>query len=97
MTLTEEKKLVPIPHQLMLEDRQRLTVSGVSDVDSFDDTAIVVYTDMGELTIKGEGLHISRLNVETGDLKVEGSVQALTYAEPAVRCSATDMMAKSTP
>ena len=73
MTLTEEKKLVPIPHQLMLEDRQRLTVSGVSDVDSFDDTAIVVYTDMGELTIKGEGLHISRLNVETGDLKVEGS------------------------
>ena len=85
MTLTEEKKLVPIPHQLMLEDRQRLTVSGVSDVDSFDDTAIVVYTDMGELTIKGEGLHISRLNVETGDLKVEGSVQALTYAEPAVR------------
>ena len=40
---------------------------------------------MGELTIKGEGLHISRLNVETGDLKVEGSVQALTYAEPAVR------------
>lgn len=85
MTLTEEKKLVPIPHQLMLEDRQRLTVSGVSDVDSFDDTTIVVYTDMGELTIKGEGLHISRLNVETGDLKVEGSVQALTYAEPAVR------------
>ena len=85
MTLTEEKKLVPIPHQLMLEDRQRLTVSGVSDVDSFDDTAIVVHTDMGELTIKGEGLHISRLNVETGDLKVEGSVQALTYAEPAVR------------
>ena len=40
MTLTEEKKLVPIPHQLMLEDRQRLTVSGVSDVDSFDDTAV---------------------------------------------------------
>ena len=85
MTLTEEKKLVPIPHQLMLEDRQRLTVSGVSDVDSFDDTAIVVYTDMGELSIKGEGLDISRLNVETGDLKMAGSVQALTYAEPAVR------------
>ena len=69
----------------MLEDRQRLTVSGVSDVDSFDETTIVVYTDMGELTIKGDNLHISRLNVETGDLKVEGSIQALTYAEPASR------------
>ena len=74
-----------MPHQLMLEDRQRLTVSGVSDVDSFDETTIVVYTDMGELTIKGDNLHISRLNVETGDLKVEGSIQALTYAEPADR------------
>ena len=83
MDLTDDKKVVPMPHQLLLEDRQRLTVSGVSDVDSFDETTIVVYTDMGELTIKGEGLHISRLNIETGDLRVEGSVQSLTYAEQA--------------
>lgn len=83
MDLTDDKKVVPMPHQLLLEDRQRLTVSGVSDVDSFDETTIVVYTDMGELTIKGEGLHISRLNIETGDLRVEGSIQSLTYAEPA--------------
>lgn len=83
--MTEDKKIVPMPHQLMLEDRQRLTVSGVSDVDSFDETTIVVYTDMGELTVKGENLHISRLNVETGDLKVEGHIQALTYSEPTQR------------
>ena len=83
MDLTDDKKVVPMPHQLLLEDRQRLTVSGVSDVDSFDETTIVVYTDMGELTIKGEGLHISRLNIETGDLRVEGSIQSLIYAESA--------------
>lgn len=85
MAVTDDKKVVPMPHQLMLEDRERLTISGVSDVDSFDETTIVVYTDMGELTIKGDNLHISRLNVETGDLKVEGIIQALTYAEPAVK------------
>lgn len=85
MAVTDDKKVVTMPHQLMLEDRERLTISGVSDVDSFDETTIVVYTDMGELTIKGDNLHISRLNVETGDLKVEGTIQALTYAEPAVK------------
>lgn len=85
MAVTDDKKVVPMPHQLMLEDRERLTISGVSDVDSFDETTIVVYTDMGELTIKGDNLHISRLNVETGDLKVEGTIGALTYAEPAVK------------
>lgn len=83
--MTEEKKNPPMPHQLMLEDRNRLTVSGVSDVDSFDETTVVVYTDMGELTIKGVGLHIGRLNVETGDLRVDGQVESLTYAEPAGR------------
>lgn len=85
MAVTDDKKVVPMPHQLLLEDRERLTISGVSDVDSFDETTIVVYTDLGELTIKGDNLHISRLNVETGDLKVEGTIAALTYAEPAVK------------
>lgn len=83
--MTEEKKNQSMPHQLMLEDRRCLTLSGVSDVDSFDETTVVVYTDMGELTVKGEGLHIGRLNVETGDLRVEGRVQSLTYAESAER------------
>lgn len=80
--MSDEKKIPAMPHQVMLEDRQRLSVSGVADVDSFDETTIVVYTDLGELTVKGESLHISRLNVETGDLRVEGTVQSLTYAEP---------------
>ncbi|MGN0171251.1 MAG: sporulation protein YabP [Acutalibacteraceae bacterium] len=76
--MTDDKLL---PHQLMLDDRRRLTVSGVSDVDSFDDTAVVVYTSLGELTVRGSQLHISRLNVDTGELAVEGSVSSLEYAE----------------
>ncbi len=75
-------KAVPVtPHHLMLEDRRALSVSGVSDVDSFDELTVVIYTEMGELTVKGEGLHINRLNVETGELTLEGSIQSLSYAE----------------
>ena len=64
----ETSKAVQImPHHLVLEDRRALTVSGVSDVDSFDELTVIIYTDLGELTVKGEGLHINRLNVETGN------------------------------
>ncbi len=70
-----------LPHQVIMQDRRALTVSGVSDVDSFDETTVVVYTDMGELTVKGAGLQIQRLNVETGELTMEGTIDSLTYAE----------------
>ena len=70
-----------MPHHVILEDRRALTVSGVSDVDSFDELTVIIYTDMGELTVKGEGLHINRLNIETGDLTLEGLVHSMTYAE----------------
>lgn len=79
--MTDERKTVQLPHHLILEDRRALTVSGVSDVDSFDEMTVVVYTEMGELTVKGEGLHINRLNVETGELSLEGSIQSLTYTD----------------
>lgn len=79
--MIEEKKTVKLPHNLILEGRKFLTVSGVSDVDSFDDHAIVAYTDFGELTIKGKDLHINKLSVETGDLTVNGEIASLTYSE----------------
>ncbi len=72
---------VQMPHHVILEDRRALTVSGVSDVDSFDEMTVIIYTDMGELTVKGEGLHINRLNIETGDLTLEGLVHSMTYTE----------------
>lgn len=55
-----------MPHNLILEDRKKLVVSGVEDVDSFDEQTVVAYTAVGELMIKGEGLHINKLSLETG-------------------------------
>ncbi len=74
--------LQTLPHQLVLDDRRRLAVSGVSQVDSFDDHAVIAHTSLGELTIKGSALHICRLNTETGDLTMEGHVDSLEYNDP---------------
>ncbi len=74
-----------LPHTLCLHDRRSLSVSGVRDVDSFDEETVILYTDLGELTIKGVGLHINRLNIETGDVSLEGKIDTLSYAEPRVK------------
>ena len=79
--MPEEKRTIKMPHNLILEDRKSLFVTGVSDVDSFDEQTVVVYTDMGELTVRGNGLHIAKLNVDTGELNLTGTVYALAYTD----------------
>lgn len=78
--LKMEKK-TSLPHNLILEDRKKLVVSGVEDVDSFDEQTVVAYTSVGELMIKGEGLHINKLSLETGELTLDGEIASLTYSE----------------
>ncbi len=72
----------PLPHQVILDERHKLHVTGVTDVDSYDDSTVIVRTAVGELTIRGTDFHICKLNIEAGDLTVEGHVSALEYAEP---------------
>lgn len=85
MAMNEQNSInqMPVPHNLILEDRRRLTVSGVSDVDSFDEQTVIVFTQMGELTVKGEDLHINRLSLEMGELAVEGDIASLSYTDRA--------------
>lgn len=79
--MAESKDKLILPHSIALKDRANLTVTGVTDVDSFDETAIVAYTDIGELTIRGTELKINNLNTETGDLSVVGNISALSYID----------------
>ena len=79
--MADEKRNPSMPHNLVLEDRRLLTVSGVSDVDSFDEETVIVFTDSWELTVRGSDLHINRLSVEMGELTVEGRIGALIYSE----------------
>ncbi|MBQ8014824.1 MAG: sporulation protein YabP [Clostridia bacterium] len=79
--MAEERKNSLMPHNVVLEGRKNLTVSGVADVDSFDEETVIVFTDLGELTIRGNNLHINRLSVEVGELTVEGEISALIYSD----------------
>ena len=79
----EEKKVRPesADHHVILEGRESLSVSGVEEVESFDENTIVMSTCKGTLVVRGEDLHIEKLSLDGGDLKVEGSVEALTYED----------------
>jgi sporulation protein YabP len=79
--MVEEKKVAKMPHSLILENRKVLTATGVSNVDSFDEQTIVAYTDLGELVIKGSNLHINKLNIETGELTLNGDVTSMSYSD----------------
>lgn len=87
MAMVEEKKTIKKVHNLILEDRRALTVSGVSDVDSFDEEAVVLYTEMGELTVRGSNLHMNKLNVETGEVNIEGDIDSISYRDESQRSS----------
>lgn len=68
-------------HNLILEDRKKLTLSGVRDVEGFDEQTITLLTELGELTLKGEGMHINNFSQETGELSLDGLINSLSYSE----------------
>lgn len=79
--MNEFKEQSAKPHNLIMKERNELSITGVSDVDSFDETSIVAYTSCGELTISGKELHISSLNIDTGELTVDGEIASLVYLD----------------
>ena len=77
-----EKGQLSVPHSIIVEERKNVSVSGVTDVESFDEETVVLMTDLGELVIKGYGLRISRIDVQAGDLALEGEIYQLGYSDP---------------
>ncbi len=70
-----------IPQNIIIENRSKMSVSGVEDVDNFDDGTVALYTNRGMLTVRGAGLHIERLSLETGELALEGTIDSVEYTE----------------
>ena len=66
-------------HSISLDNRRKMSISGVTDVDSYDENTIVAITNMGEMTVQGSELHIARLDVNAGDMLIEGSISSLSY------------------
>lgn len=68
-------------HQLMLVDREELNVDGVASLGSYDEKEVVMETERGILTIKGEGLNIKQLNLEQGNIIIEGTIKGMNYED----------------
>ena len=68
-------------HKIVLNNRKNIAITGVTDVISFDLNQILVETDYGMLTIKGQDLHVNKLSVDNGELSVEGRIDNYAYSE----------------
>ena len=82
MTIDERKQFTNTTVQnLVLENRGKLSISGVLDVLSFDDQIVIVETELGLLNVKGENLRINKLSIDTSEEIVEGDISSLAYSE----------------
>jgi len=72
---------IQVPHRVVMEERTSLSVSGVVEVERFDENEILMSTPLGTLTVRGEELHINSLSIEVGELDLQGRIESLTYTE----------------
>ena len=69
---------------LILENREKLSISGVLDVLSFDDQIVILETELGLLTIKGENIRINKLSLDTAEVIVDGEIYSMSYSEKSI-------------
>ena len=92
-TLTKAKQ--ETIHNLLLENRKKLSVSGIEEVESFNEEEIVLRTSQhGVIVIKGAELHINKLNVDTGDVNISGMVVSMDYIDESVKTKGPGLLAK---
>ncbi len=95
MSFEERKGLnTNIIQNLVLENREKLSISGVLDVLSFDDQVVIVETELGLLNVKGEDLRINKLSIDTSEVVVEGNVFNLCYSEKSSDKKSSSLMSK---
>ena len=95
--VVEERKnigLNNIVQNIILENRNKLSVSGVKDVISFDDELVIIETELGLLTVKGNNLKINKLSIDTGDVSVEGEISNLGYSDPTKKSQEQGLFSK---
>lgn len=93
----EDRKMVPnssVIQNLVLENREKLSISGVLDVLSFDDQVVVVETELGLLNIKGDNLRINKLSIDTSEVIVEGEIYSLNYSDKSPDKKGTSLIGK---
>lgn len=95
MTVDERKSMnTGVIQNLILENRGKLSISGVNDVLSFDDQVVMVETELGLLTIKGENLRINKLSIDTSEVIVEGDISYLAYSDKELEKNKGNLISK---
>jgi len=69
------------PHKVVIDSREKIIITAVEDVDSFNEVEVILLTNHGFITVTGEDLHINKLNLDDGQLVVEGKIQSVDYAD----------------
>lgn len=82
MTIDERKSInTGVIQNLILENRGKLSISGVNDVLSFDDQVVMIDTELGLLTVKGDNIRINKLSLDTSEVIIDGEISSLTYSQ----------------
>ena len=82
MIIEDRKQIAStIMQNCIIENRNKLSITGVLDVLSFDDQVVIVETELGLLNVKGEELHINKLSIDTSEVVIEGEIYSLAYSE----------------
>ena len=77
----DNKNAAAMPQNIILEGRKKLSVSGVEDIDSFDEFSAVIFTSMGLIEVKGRDIHMNKLNLESGEIVLEGEFDSVIYPD----------------
>lgn len=95
MTIDERKSIsTGVIQNLILENRGKLSISGVNDVLSFDDQVVMVETELGLLTVKGENIRINKLSIDTSEVIIEGEISYLAYSDKEIEKSKGSLISK---
>lgn len=78
MIMMEEKQSAGV-HRVLLENRKKAVITGVQEIHSFNENEVLLLSEAGKILLKGEQLHVRKLNLEKGDAEVEGRVDSLSY------------------
>lgn len=77
----EDKQKPRVPHNVIIENRSSISFTGITDMGSFDEQTVVLYTDFGEIHLRGNNLHINKLSLDTNEVDIDGQIEALIYTQ----------------
>lgn len=76
-----DEKIISLPHTLYIDNRNKLVLTGVTDVGSFNEENLQIITSLGEITVCGEELQVTKLSLESGEMTVDGRIISVSYSD----------------